>query len=226
VSVGQGGVQGNGFSEGVAISANGRFVAFASGATNLVPRDTNREEDVFIRDRKEGTTERVSIASSGAQGNGDSHGGLALSANGRFIAFTSDATNLVPDDTNDARDLFVHDRVTGKTERVSVSSDGVQGNRFSESPALSANGRFVAFYSAATNLVPGDTNDANDAFVHDRKTGKTIRVSISSGGVQANENSFDATLSADGQAVAFDSRATNLVPNDTNDTTDVFVRDR
>src|SRR5207302_2591866 len=123
--------------------------------------------------RQTGTTERVSVASDGAQGNGSS--GLlsfafppALSADGRFVAFVSFATNLVAGDTNGATDVFVHDRQTGITERVSVASDGTEGNSWSVSPAISADGRIVAFISDATNLLPGDTNGVDDIIVHDR----------------------------------------------------------
>src|SRR5207248_3118566 len=127
MSVASGGTQGNGFSAGLALSADGRFVAFHSTATNLVAGDTNGKTDVFVHDRQTGTTERMSVASGGTQGNGFS-AGLALSADGRFVAFHSTATNLVAGDTNGKTDVFVHDRQTGTTERVSVTSDGTQGN--------------------------------------------------------------------------------------------------
>ena len=127
-----------------AISADGRFVAFSSDATNLVPGDTNGTADVFVRDRQTGTTRRVSVGSGGAQGNGLSVD-PAISADGRFVAFASDATNLVPGDTNGADDVFVRDRQTGTTRRVSVGSGGAQGDRVSFDPAISADGRFVAF---------------------------------------------------------------------------------
>src|SRR5205823_4849985 len=167
-----------------------------SAATDLVAGDTNLVSDVFVHDRQTGTTERVSVASDGAQGNGSS--GLlsfafspALSADGRFVAFVSVATDLVAGDTNVATDVFVHDRQTSTTERVSVASGGgTQGNGnsggFFAFPALSADGRFVAFQSDATNLVAGDTNGATDVFVHDRQTGTTERVSVASGGSQGN----------------------------------------
>src|SRR5436189_117254 len=127
------------------------------------------------------TTVRVSVASGGTEGD-DASLGSALSADGRFVAFDSDATNLVAGDTNGATDVFVHDRQTGTTERVSVASDGTQANNVSSYPALSADGRFVAFQSDATNLVVGDTNGKTDVFVHDRQTGTTARASVASGG--------------------------------------------
>src|SRR5205814_1700648 len=136
------------------------------------------------------------------------------------------ATNLVPGDTNGQSDVFVHDRQTRLTERVSVDSAGNQADGESASPALSADGRYVAFSSSATNLVPGDTNGQSDVFVHDRQTRITERVSVDSAGNQADGESASPALSADGRYVAFSSSATNLVPGDTNGQSDVFVHDR
>ncbi len=230
VSVASDGTQANNVSSYPALSADGRFVAFQSDATNLVVGDTNGKTDVFVHDRQTGTTERVSVASGGGtQGTGNSGGFFAfpaLSADGRLVAFQSDATNLVAGDTNGATDLFVHDRQTGTTERVSVASGGRQGNGFSAGPVVSADGRFVAFHSTATNLVAGDTNGATDVFVHDRQTGTTERVSVASGGTQGNASSAGPVLSADGGLVAFHSTATNLVAGDANGAYDVFVHDR
>src|SRR5207247_5673063 len=124
-----------------------------------------------------------SVASDGTEGNAVS-AGAALSADGRFVAFHSAATNLVAGDTNGTNDVFVHDRQTGITERVSVASDGTQGNKASSYPALSADGRFVAFDSDATNLVAGGTNVTTDVSVRDRQTATTERVSVASGGTQ------------------------------------------
>jgi len=225
VSVASSGVQGNGRSCCPSISADGRFVAFASEASNLVPGDTNGAWDVFVYDRQTGEITRVSVASDGAQGNGDS-GGPAISADGRFVAFYSSASNLVPGDTNGVEDVFVHDRLTGQTTRVSVASDGAQGNDLSWQPSISADGRFVAFASRASNLVPGDTNGTWDVFVHDRLTGQTTRVSVASDGKEGNGFSFLPLISADGRFVAFTSEASNLAPGDTNPWWDVFVHDR
>src|SRR3954447_21012714 len=204
----RGGPQDNPGSLGPAISASGRFVAFESDATNLVPDDTNRLTDVFVRDRKTGTTERVSVGAHGAQAKGGSYGsfGAAISADGRYVAFASDDTNLVPDDTNDLIDVFVHDRLTGTTERVSVATGGGQatgGNYTGLLPSISANGRFVAFEAEADNLVPNDTNFSRDVFVHDRVTGRTERVSINSNGTQAEVDCEYPTISATGRFVAF-----------------------
>jgi Tol biopolymer transport system component len=228
VSVDSGGAQGNGLSGGSSISADGRYLAFVSSATNLVPGDTNGALDVFVRDRQSGTTERVSVDSGGAQGNGVSYLS-SISSDGRYVAFRSYAQNLVPGDTNGTWDVFVHDRQSGTTERVSVDSSGGQGNGndwYNDRLSISADGRYVAFYSSGTNLVPGDTNGTWDVFVRDRQNGTTERVSVDSGGAQGNDLSRSPAISADGRYVAFRSFAQNLVPGDTNGTWDVFVHDR
>jgi Tol biopolymer transport system component len=224
VSVSSEGVQGNGGSYSPSISADGRYVAFESSASNLVAGDTNGAGDVFVRDTLEGSTIRVSLSSAGAQGDGRSFE-PSISADGRYVAFTSYASNLVAGDTNGAGDVFVRDIVKGKTIRVSVSSRERQANRKSYWPSISADGRYVAFYSYASNLVPGDTNGIVDVFVRDIVKGKTIRVSVSSRERQANNGSFISSISADGRYVAFWSYASNLVAGDTNGTGDVFVRD-
>lgn len=208
-----------------AISGDGNLVAFGSFAVNLVPDDTNNFEDVFVRDRAAGQTTRVSVSSTGAQGD-DASSQPVLSSDGRYVAFTSWAANLVPDDTNGFPDIFVRDRVTGAVTRVSVSSSGAQGNHLSVQPAISADGRLVAFASYASNLVSGDTNGVDDIFVHDRLSGETTLVSVSSAGVQSDFVSREPALSGDGRYVAFISWAANLVPGDTNGVADVFVRDR
>src|SRR5262249_18529821 len=145
-------------------------------------------------------TERVSIDSAGGEGNGLSLG-AALSRDGRFVAFMSTASNLVTDDTNQSNDIFVRDRRTGVTERVSVTSNGQEANAESGFPTLSADGRFVAFASAADNLTPGDTNGQYDGFVHDRRTGSTTCVSVDQSGQPANSRSGPSVLSADGRVV-------------------------
>jgi Tol biopolymer transport system component len=172
-----------------------------------------------------GVTTRVSVSSSGVKGNAKS-AYPSISSDGRFVAFQSDATNLVTGDTNGATDIFVHDRHTATTELVSVSSNGDLGNGRSEWPCISADGRFVAFQSDATNLVTGDTNGATDIFVHDRQSGATELVSVSSSGGLGNNNSFLPSISADGRFVEFESQAANLAIVDTNDAIDVFVHDR
>ena len=232
VSVASGGLQGNYESQGAEISADGRYVAFGSYATNLVPGDTNGYFDFFVHDRRTGITERVSVDSNGGQA--DVHFidqfDFAMSSDGRFVAFVSDAVNLVPGDSNESPDVFVRDRLLGTTERVSVASNGAQqeydwGWEY-QGCSISADGRFVGFISPVENLVPRDTNEAVDAFVHDRLTGRTERVSVSSGGAQSNAGCWTPYLSADGRFVSFASWATNLVTSDTNDAADVFLRDR
>jgi len=228
VSVDSNGAQANGGSYRDRISADGRYVAFVSDATNLIPDDTNNAEDVFVKDRQTGATTRVSVASqTGAQANNGS-GTPAISGDGRFVAFYSDASNLVSGDTNGIGDIFVHDRQTGVTTRVSVDSSGNEANGQNSDYylAISGDGRYVAFPSDATNLVSGDTNNVTDIFVHDCQTGQTRRVSVASDGTEANGRSyFGMDISDDGRYVVFSSFATNLVAGDTNGTRDIFVHD-
>jgi len=285
ISVATNGAQANFHSQDPAVSADGRYVAFTSSASNLVGNDTNGVVDVFVHDRQTGLTTRVSVSSEGAQGNGMSGfvESPSISADGRYVAFSSTASNLAPDDTNSDRDVFVHDQLNGVTSRVSIDSDGLEfrdysrypsisgdgryvafdsvysevftdtnythdvfvhdrlsgettyasvatdgthGNALSTEPSISANGRWVAFKSAASNLVDNDTNGWPDIFVHDRLTAETTRVSVASNGGQANWEPMSPAISADGRYVAFESTATNLVPNDTNYTVDIFVHDR
>ena len=225
VSVSSEGVEADRAGEKPAISADGRYVVFYSKATNLVPGDTNEDGDVFLRDRRTGKTVRVSVASDGKEGKGQSRD-QSISADGRYIAFSSSAPDLVPDDTNGRTDVFVHDVQTGNTTRVSVSSEGEQCDLASKYPAISADARYVAFYSKASNLVPGDTNQEGDVFVHDRRTGKTTRVSVASDGTPGAVQSDNPSISGDGRYVAFQSYAGNLVPGDTNERADIFVHDR
>ena len=260
VSVTSGGGEGNGPSFGSSISADGRYVAIKSWATNLVIGDGNNEADVFVRDRdvdEDGifdepgqvSTVRISVDSNGAEGNGPSIK-PAISADGRYVAFESWASNLVTGDTNGQEDVFVHDRQTGRTLRVSVASDGAQANDEADLPAISADGRYVAFASEASNLVSGDNNnvcdtDNNgvytdncpDVFVRDRDVDEdgifdepgqvsTARISVASDGAQATGWSAVSSLSSDGNYVAFESRAYDLVSGDTNGAWDIFVHDR
>jgi hypothetical protein len=225
VSVSTGGAEGNGDSLDPTISSNGRFVVFDSAASNLVSGDGNGVFDVFLRDLRNGTTERVSVDSTGKEGN-DASRHPAVSMGGRYVAFVSSATNLVSGDSNGVADVFVRDRQTGTTERVSVDSSGNQSDGASTSCSISSDGRFVAFASVATDLVSGDTNGTFDVFVRDRQNGTTERVSVDSSGGQGDAASLDPSLSADGMLVAFDSAATNLVSGDGNGRYDVFLHDR
>ena len=277
-TVGLGGRPANHPSFFPSLSGDGRYVAFQSAASNLVRGDTNRVEDVFVRDLRTGRTERVSVLPGNRQVAGpssqpqisddgrlvlfmadvnrDDHGALyvrdrakgttrlvaaqvpgsthhvtltawALAGNGRYVTFGTEAP-LVSSDTNFEYDVYRYDLRTGRTERVSLGAGGQQGNAYSDVSVLSRDGRWVAFASAASNLVADDTNGAVDTFLRDMRTGTTRRVSVSSTGAQANADSsysLDLAIAGDGRSVAFGSFATNLVPNDSNDQPDVFVWD-
>ena len=225
VSVASGGTQGDGPSLHPSLSSDGRYVAFESSATNLVPGDTNGVSDVFVYDRQTDTVERVSVATGGTESNGPARF-PSISADGRFVTFESSASNLVPGDTNNSTDVFVYDRQTDTIERVSVATGGTQGNASSVLPTISDDGRYVAFDSWASNLVSGDTNGVRDVFVYDRQTDTIERISVSSGGTQGDGDSLFGVISGDGRFVAFESLASNLVPGDTNGVKDVFVYDR
>jgi Tol biopolymer transport system component len=251
VSVGASGepAGGSGFFS-LSISADGRFVAFLSVADNLAPGDTNGENDVFVRDRRSGTTERVASGVS-----------PSISADGRFVAFTvfetaehavvfdrvAAATEVLTVYVNVGRtpldsgqpaisadgewlvfvaagQVFERNRVTGAAALVSVSTSGGPARGRSSSPTISGDGRFVPFASDADNLVPGDTNSANDIFVWDRQTGKTELVSVTADGAPANNSSGSPSISGDGRFVAFTSNATNLVQGDPSG--GIFLRDR
>ena len=285
VSVTPSGAPGSGF--GGSVSADGRFVAFFSASNDLVANDRNPSgSDVFVRDLETGQTERVpmdpispevyrtntqpalsadgnlvafsSSATSLASGVptqiclydrtthaitlvSPTHDGRApdggsvmpaVSADGRIIAFSSNATNLIPGDGNGKYDVVVRDLRTATTERVSVATDGTEADADCWAPAVSADGRFVVFWSEATSLVPDDTNRVADVFLRDRQAGTTERVSVSSSGAQGDRASphpaspWSVAVSADGRFIAFGSEATNLVPNDVGGFDDVFVRDR
>jgi Tol biopolymer transport system component len=287
IDVGSNEVQSNsGIETEIAMSSNGRIVAFSTFATNLAQdNQIFNLQDIFVRDRIAGTTEVVSLNSGEVQSNGISIE-PSVSADGRFVAFTSDATNLVPGDTNqcfynlldesyvpgDCPDVFVRDRLNGMTERVSVGSNGQEGNDRSSVPVISADGRYVFFISLASNFYPGDVPVSGELFMHDRQTGTTERilkpaahgdytitpdaryiaylglsngnsgyyaiyvydrqtgtnelVSVPLPGKRLDGYSYSPAISADGRHVAFSSYATVLVPGDTNRKADVFVRDR
>ncbi len=293
-SVNSKGEQGDNWSGAAFMSGNGRYVAFESYATNLVPGDNNGALDVFVHDLLTRRTERVSVSSSGTEAHdelynergdtgADEMSYASMSWDGRYVAFQSRAFDLVPRDNNGSWDVFVHDRVTRVTERVSVNSSGeergpdspVTGDDRWMTPSISGNGRFVSFRTSAENLAPGDDDRAVNTFVHDRlkhttkrinsaptqqevratqalsfdgrfvtftinpsgatqiavvydqETGRTIRVDVSSSGKPAEDNAIthNATISSDGRYVAFHSSASNLVPGDDNQNIDVFVHD-
>jgi len=280
------GAQGNAPSGNPVLSSDGRYVAFDSLATNLVANDANGIRDVFVRDLTNGKTTRVSLDAGGAEksvpsrnpvlsadgryvafetvaggrsqievydrtsgdvhmvsiandgtlGGGDSRN-PSISGDGRWVAFQSSATNLVDGDTNHDIDIFVHDRDADAnsvfdepgavaTERVSVTSQGAQVKGDSQTPSISADGRYVAFASFAAGLASGDTNRRSDIYVHDRVSGATVRISVDSNGVQSSGSSYFPTISADGRVVVFQSAANDLVTNDTNAKRDVFMVDR
>jgi len=206
------------------ISGNGQYVVFDSTSPDIVPNDNNGWSDVFVYRLATGAVSRVSVSSAGIEANHMSFAGR-LSADARYVTFSGYASNLVAGDTNGAADVFVHDRLLGSTTRVSVDSAAVQGNGENGRPVISGDGRFVSFWSAATNLVPGDTNGAYDCFLHDRLLGSTQRINVSPTGGQASAQAIDPELSADGNHIAFSSAATNLILPDANGAvTDVFIR--
>jgi len=230
VSVGQDGSQLNRSSALPVVSGNGRFVAYASKAGKLVPGDTNKTTDVFVWDGQTGITERISVSSTGEEAQGISSP-TSISADGRFVAFTSDAPNLVENDgvpTNleGALDVFVHDRETDETERISVNSQG-EPAEFAPSFGgdITPDGRFVAFVSAAQNLDPLDTDGTYDIFVRDRESGMTEMVSLKATGAETPFMAMFPSISADGRFVAFDAND-ELTADDTNRAADVFLRDR
>ena len=226
VSAATDGTQANGGIYGSpAISADGRWITYVSGASNLVPGDTNGAWDVFVTDRTTGGTTLVSAATDGTRANGWSIG-PAISADGRWITYGSEASNLVPGDTNSTNDVFVTDRTTGVTSLVSADLDGSPGSNISNWPAISADGRWITYSSDASNLVAGDTNRVPDVFVTDRTTGATTLVSAAPGGTAANNQSYDAAISADGRWITYESFASNLVAGDTFMNQDVFLTDR
>ncbi|HEV8113151.1 MAG TPA: hypothetical protein VGR31_10275 [Planctomycetota bacterium] len=225
VSTDSSAVEADGDCYAINISPDGRFVAFVSLASNLVPGDTNDLGDVFVHDRQTGMTERISVDSNGAEADMFSAAASFFSADGRYVVFASFATNLVPGDTNGTEDVFVRDRLAGTTERVSVGAGGAEQNGEAEYCSISGDGRYVAFASAATNLVPLDTNGMWDIFVRDRQLGVTTRVSVSSSGVEANGASYSPRLTPDGRYVAFTSDASNFVPGNPSGTTHAFVHD-
>jgi len=229
---------------GVQMSGDGRFLLFTSAANNLVKGDTNRCAvdntspagpcaDAFVRDMTTGSIERVSVSSSGRQGNEVSEG-IGISADGRFVTFESIATSLVPndkrkcadlDDIRPCRDVFLHDRATGRTTRVSESASGEEANDFSSGGSISADGRYIVFSSKASNLVEGDplkcprrdpmdgaSERCSDVFLYDRVLRSLKRVSVPSDGSDSNGGSSDGTVSGDGRFVLFSSGATNLTP--------------
>jgi Tol biopolymer transport system component len=214
----------NGDSYLAAISSDGRYVAFESSATNLVSGDTNGAPDIFVRDRVAGTTTRASVDSLGNEAKGPSFT-PSLSRDGRFVVFTSRATNLDPNDVDGNADAYLHDMVTGATVLVSVDSNGVKADLESFHPVVSDDGRYVAFASYADNLVPNDVNHGEDVFVHDLVAGTTWCASVDSNGrisSRSDLSTLGIDLSGDGRFVLYDSPAQDLVDGDLNGLNDQF----
>jgi Tol biopolymer transport system component len=199
------------------ISGDGRYVAYL--------RDDNQFRNIFVNDLITDHTTEVSRSLTGGQPNGNSFSPM-ISTDGRYVAFYSAASNLVNNDTNGVGDVFVYDLQTNERTRVSVRSNGAQANAESFLGSISGDGRYIVFGSAASNLVNNDTNGLKDVFVHDRQTGETTRISISTNGTQGNGDSTLARVSTDGRYVAFRSLATNLISGDTNGVADIFMHDR
>lgn len=218
------GTQGNSYSRRPSISADGRFIAYQSWASNLVPGDTNGRQDVFVYDTVDKTVEVVSRATDGTWGNSQAYS-PAISADGNVVAFVSNATNIVPEGSSGMSDVLVHDRRTGTTVTASLSYLGTGPNSSSSEPDISADGRYVVFPSWASDLVPGDTNGQWDVFVRDMFLGVTTRVSVAADGSQLTSQSYECSISDDGRYVAFSSTGTNVVPGDVNYAPDIFRRD-
>ncbi len=231
-------VKADGWSYQPSITPDGRYVAFHSTGTNLIDSDDDGDYDddgngtlwdVFVRDRLLGETTVVSLNSDNAQSPYNGSWGASISADGRYVAFTSGSSSLVTPDTNYSDDVFVRDRQTHTTIMVSVATDNTQGDEDSQWPSISADGRYVAFVSRSETLIGAgnDTNDDADIFLHDLQTHTTTRVSVANDGAEGNGESTWFSISPDGRYVAFASWANNLIGagNDTNGNGDVFVRD-
>lgn len=205
-----------------AMSSDGRFIVFASRASNLLASDTNTKMDVFLYDVSTGKLELISKSTTGGFGNGDSQY-PSVTADGRYVSFSSDASNLVASDKNARRDVFVRDRLSQSTARVTVDSLGNEANNTSDLSAISADGRFVVFISGANNLVSGPYVPKWQIYLRDRTLGTTRLVSRNLLGSPGNDHSTFFSLSADGKWLAFQSRAEDLVADDNNKVQDIFL---
>ena len=224
ISVASDDTQGDNISQTPSISADGRYVAFSSAASNFAPTEPFIFF-IFVHDRVTGNTSLVSVNSEGITANSGAYG-PSISGNGRYVAFTSGANNLVSGDTNEFDDVFIHDIQTGLTSRVSVASVGSQGNKNSGGSSVSYDGRYVSFGSQSNNLVNGDTNNSWDIFLFDMQLSQTELISQSTTGNIGNHGSLTPKISSDGQKISFVTISDNLVCGDTNDVRDIFVRDR
>ncbi len=222
----QAGAQLDGFVSAKSISSAGRYIMVEGYATNIVAGDTNGAGDAFVHDRVLGTTIRVSVNSAGIQGNGNSFAG-GISDDGRYAVFSSSATNLVPGDVNSQSDIFLRDLQLGTTSMLSVNSSGIQGNHWSDAATITPDGRFVAFSSWSTNLVPGDNNNAYDQFRLDRQSNALVVFSVGTLGQFANGNQGPATTfkSDDGKVLAFSGYWAGIVPTQIYSNDTVYVHD-
>jgi uncharacterized repeat protein (TIGR01451 family) len=214
----------NGWSNTIAISDDGRYILFASDANNAVANDTNGQQDIFMRDTVNNTTTRVNVDNKGNEANNYSSN-MLMTLDGRYVAFASDADNLVPNDTNRQTDIFVRDMVTSTITRVNIDSNNNETNWYTYPVWLTPDGRYILFSSTAANLVSLDTNWQEDVFLRDTINNTTIRVNVDSSGNETNNYSYPTAITPDGRYVLFSSDADNLVANDTNNQSDVFVRD-
>jgi Tol biopolymer transport system component len=212
-------VIGNSFSLHPSLSADGRLVAFSSAANNLVAGDAGANQDVFVYDRQTQLIKRLTK-------NSGSSIDPVISADGKHVAFSSDAANLVVGDTNALSDVFVYDLATDVIERVSVADNEAQADAAAATPDISADGNWIVWSSAATNLVSGDSNGKADIFVRNRSAQTTLRVSVSSTGVESNADAVEPQISDDGTIFAFQSQATTLIDGSTdpNSQDDIFLR--
>ena len=209
--------------QGSCLSGDGQHVVFFSRATNLVPGADNGVIHVYLADLETRTLTLVSASPEGVPGDGDSYTG-GVSADGRFVAFSSEAANLVVGDSNGVSDVFLYDTVSATTTRVSVASDGAEANGASYFPAVS-DGGLIAFHSQASDLVESDSNASLDVFLHDSNTGETSRLSVTPDGEEVDGDSYHPAISRDGTRVVFGTDADGLVPEDGNGYPDVVARD-
>ena len=206
------------------LSADGTQLLFSGDGNAIVGGDSNASRDVFLKDLQSGQVTRVSTTATGAEANGLSQNPHFL-PDGQRVLFVSDASNLVSGDTNAARDLFVKDLASGAVTRLSTAADGSEANGGNTSPRLAADGSRLAFVSAASNLVKGDTNGFLDVYLRELDSGQVSRASLAVDGREPDGDSYGPALSPDGRTVAFTSKASNLVPGDTNGVADLFLKD-
>ena len=210
---------------GRAVSSDGRYVVYHSTATDLVANDLNgATADIFLYDSLNDTTTLISKDISGGGTNGGSYS-PSISADGRYVVYYSSASNLVTGDTNSRYDIFLYDTVGNTTTLISKNTSGGGADENSTNSSISGDGRYVVYYSQATDLVTGDTNGFGDIFLYDTVNETTVLVSKDTSGRGAGNASSSPTISADGRYVVYHSDATNLVAGDTNSRADIFVYD-